>query len=195
MYRRTEALILASGSPRRKELLHGIGIDADIVPADIDEGALAYTEPKPYVEELARQKAAAVAEQFPDTAVLAADTIVLYDNMVLGKPEDDADAIRMLSMLSGKTHHVWGGIALITPNGATVDASCTTVHFRALSDSLIRGYVASGETTDKAGAYAMQAKGACFVSTIEGSHTNVIGLDLVRTIALLSEYSLITVAE
>jgi septum formation protein len=171
-------LILASGSARRAELLRAAGIAFEIAPAEIDERPLSGETPAAYVERLAREKAQAVARRHPDAAILGADTTVVVDGIILGKPADDGDARSMLATLSGRTHDVLTGIALIK-NGRLVSAVETTrVRFARLSDDDITWYVASGEPRGKAGAYAIQGLASRFVDGIEGSYSNVVGLPI-----------------
>ena len=179
-------LILASASPRRRELLGNLGISFQVEPANVDESVHPGEPPRLYVERLARSKATAVAERMPGTLVLAADTSVVLQDEVLGKPADRTGAAEMLRMLSGKTHEVLTGVAL----AGTTERSCvvaTSVHFRPLTEQEVCWYVASGEPMDKAGAYAIQGKGSAFVRAIEGSYSNVVGLPLVETLVLLRE--------
>lgn len=178
----TERLVLASGSPRRFELLAGLGLTFELRPADLDESLLP-GEPGPaYVERLAREKAAAVAG--PDELVVAADTTVDLDGDLLGKPEDEDDARRLLRRLSGRTHHVHTGVCVHrSPAGPGRPVVCSTVvttavTFAELPDGWIDWYVGTGEPLDKAGGYGMQGSAALFVARIDGSPTNVIGLPL-----------------
>jgi septum formation protein len=169
-------LILASSSARRAELLRAAGIVFEIVPAEIDEQPLAGEAPPEYVERLAREKAQAVALHHADAAILAADTTVVIDGLILGKPLDDDDARVMLSKLSGRTHDVLTGVAL-GRGGQLISAVDTTrVSFAPMSDVEIDWYVASGEPRGKAGAYAIQGLASRFVDRIEGSYSNVVGL-------------------
>jgi septum formation protein len=169
-------LILASASARRAELLRAAGVAFEIAPAEIDERPHAGETPASYVERLAREKATAVASRHPDAAILGADTTVVIDGLVLGKPADDDEARAILSRLSGRTHDVLTGVALIR-NGRLISAVETTrVRFMALSNADIDWYVASGEPRGKAGAYAIQGLASRFVDRIEGSYSNVVGL-------------------
>ena len=180
-------LILASASPRRVELLaqQGIVLDA-ISPADIDETPLKNELPKNMVLRLAKAKAEAVAKNHAGAFVIAADTTVAVGRRILGKPEDATEARKFLSLMSGRNHCVWGGIALVTPNGKCVTrAVCTTVKFKYLSDDEIEGYVASLEWQGKAGGYGIQGKAAAFAVSINGSYTNIVGLSIYDTINML----------
>jgi septum formation protein len=179
--------VLASGSPRRRDLLRQLDLDFTVDPADLDETELPDEPPALYVERLARAKAAAVAKRHPGVIVLAADTTVSIDGAILGKPRDDAEAHAMLKRLSTRTHEVFTGIAA----GARARVVRTSVRFRALGDAEIAWYVATGEPRDKAGAYAVQGRAGAFVEALEGSPTNVIGLPLAETLALLVEAGLV----
>ena len=180
-------LILASASPRRQCLLRQLGLSFTVVPADLAEAPAAGETPAAYVVRVAREKAAAVARRFPQALVLAADTIVVLDGEILGKPQSAADARRMLARLSGRQHTVLTGLALLRscPELMLCDTVSTRVRFRELHCEEIAHYVASGEPLDKAGAYAIQGDAAAFVAAIEGCYTNVIGLPRRRTAALL----------
>lgn len=170
-------LILASASPRRAEILSSLGIPFEVDPAHIDESPLPGEAPEATAVRLAAAKAAAVRERRPRSLVLGADTLVVLDDAVLGKPADDADAARILSRLSGRTHRVVTGICLLPgadPPGPLVEWS--RVRLAHLSGEEIAWYVATGEPRDKAGAYAVQGLGARFIEHIEGSFTNVMGL-------------------
>ncbi|XXF75842.1 Maf family protein [Myxococcaceae bacterium GXIMD 01537] len=179
------SLVLASASPRRRELLGQLGLRFTVSAADLDETPRPGEAPDAYVLRLAREKAAAVARRFPDTWVLAADTTVVLGLELLGKPRDEAEARAMLSSLSGRTHEVHTGVALA---GRAEEATVvrTRVTFRTLSAGEIAWYAGTGEPLDKAGAYAIQGRGGSFVHAIEGSPTNVIGLPLGETLALLA---------
>ncbi|MFM7737539.1 MAG: YggS family pyridoxal phosphate-dependent enzyme [Alphaproteobacteria bacterium] len=175
-------VILASGSPRRRELLARIAWPYEVRPADVDETRRPGEDPEAYVRRLADEKALAVATDARDAAVLAADTSVVVDGDVLGKPVDDADAARMLARLAGREHVVLTGLAWAT-GGQVRARECTTsrVRFRALSEREIEAYVATGEPRDKAGAYGIQAGASAFVTGVTGSLTGVIGLPLEET--------------
>jgi len=182
------SLVLASGSPRRLALLQSIGLSPEVRPVDLDETALPGEAPAAHVERLARAKAAAAGSRSPGVAaevVLAADTIVALDGHLLGKPAD-ADAARAtLRALSGREHEVHTGVAVHQAAGTRVEVVTTTVHFRRLADAEIEWYVATGEPFDKAGAYGIQGAAGVFVEAIVGSASNVIGLPLAETAALL----------
>jgi septum formation protein len=181
----TPPLVLASASPRRRELLGQLGLSFEVRAPDIDETPGAQEVPEAYVARLARDKARVVARAAPAAWVLAADTTVVLDGALLGKPADAAEARAMLGRLSGRTHEVLTGVALA--GRAQGEALVRTrVRFRPLSDAEVAWYVATGEPLDKAGAYAVQGKGGFLVAALEGSPTNVIGLPLGETLALLA---------
>ncbi len=180
-------LILASASPRRRELLSQAGYSFAVRPAHIPEDPLPDEDPIAYVVRLARQKAGAVFDELGDPAavVLGADTTVTLDGHILAKPEDAADAARMLRMLSGRTHRVITGVAVRTSAGADVAAEVTGVRFLTLSEKEIAAYVATGEPMDKAGAYAIQGRAARWIPRIEGCYFNVVGLPLALVSTML----------
>lgn len=180
-------LILASSSPRRVELLKQIGIEpAAICPADIDESALKGEHPRKLAERLAIQKAQAIALQYPDCFILAADTTVACGTRLLDKMETPEYAKTCLEMLSGRRHHVYGGIALIAPDGTLRSRLIDTrVQFKRLSENEIKHYIESGEWNGKAGGYAIQGLASAFVSFISGSYSNIVGLSLYDTAQML----------
>jgi len=175
-------LVLASASPRRAELLRAAGIGFDVMPADIDEAIASGEQPEAYVRRIAGQKSEATARQAPGRPILGADTIVVADAMVFGKPVDEADARRMLAVLSGRTHTVVTGVCLVNPAAedgrARIALARTDVEFAGLSRAEIAWYAASGEPADKAGGYAIQGLGSRFVTRIDGSYSNVVGLPI-----------------
>jgi septum formation protein len=195
----TGPLVLGSGSPRRRELLARAGVAFEVQPADIDERARPGEVPRALAERLAREKALAVARRVgpaPARLVLGADTIVVLDGDVLGKPEGPEDAVHLLGRLVGRAHRVLTAIALVESE-ALGDWSAVVesrVWMRPADAGEIRRYVATGEPLDKAGAYAAQGEGRRFIERIEGSETNVIGLPLEETLALLREAGLDGVA-
>jgi len=180
-------LILASASPRRRELLTRLAIPFTVIPANIDESPLPNELPRAYTMRVAHTKAQHIAQQFPTAVVLGADSVVVLDQQILGKPRDLADARHMLTRLSGRQHHVLTGVAVIhqAQHFVRLDAVSTLVHFRPLSPSDIEPYLATGEPLDKAGAYAIQGAGGAFVASWDGCYTNVVGLPLQRTAILL----------
>jgi nucleoside triphosphate pyrophosphatase len=178
-------LCLASISPRRRELLSQIGVSHIIVAADIDEAVLPGEGPQTYVTRLAREKAQAVKRSGQDLPVLAADTTVVLDGKVFGKPRDREDAIRMLSSLSGRTHQVLTAVALAGSRGVAQRMSESAVRFRAISREESVAYWETGEPRDKAGGYAIQGLGAVFIESLHGSYSGVMGLPLFETGELL----------
>ena len=181
------ALVLASTSPRRRELLARVGLTpARIAAPDIDETPLKGELPRAYVARLATGKALAV-ERAADEVVLAGDTTVAVGRRILEKPVDEADLRRMLGLLSGRRHHVWSGVCVVGADGRPrVRVADTTVAFKVLSQAEIDWYVEGGEGMGKAGGYAIQGKAEIFVRFLSGSHSNVVGLPLFETRALLS---------
>lgn len=181
-----ESIILASGSPRRKELLNQLGIEFEVIPADVDETLEEGLSPEEAVKQLSLKKAAAVAKMHPGKIVLGADTVVAYDGEILGKPEDENDALDMLLLLSGRTHHVYTGVALIYPDGKVKSFSESTEVVMYENDrQLIKEYIATGEPMDKAGAYGIQGMGAILVKEIRGDYNNVVGLPVARITRIL----------
>lgn len=180
----TPRVILASQSPRRRELLSIVGITHEVVPADIDETPRAGELPTVHSERLAREKASLVAERSPGALVIGADTIVVAGDLILGKPGDDADARSMLRLLSGRTHMVYTAVAIARDGMVDSEVEGVQVAFRELSDADIAAYVATGEPSDKAGAYGIQGFGSTLVDRIQGDYFAVMGLPLRRLIAL-----------
>jgi septum formation protein len=183
-------LVLASASPRRRELLGQLGLSFEVSAADIDETPHPGEPAQAYVLRLAREKARAVATRHPAAWVLAADTTVALGDELLGKPRDAAEAREMLGRLSGRTHEVHTGVALAGPSGEHSTVVRTRVTFRPLSPGEIAWYAGTGEPLDKAGSYAVQGKGGFLVAAVEGSPTNVIGLPLGETLELLARAGL-----
>ena len=180
-------VVLASQSPRRRELLALIGIPHEVRPADIDESQLPHEEPVPHAERLAREKALRIAGADPGAVVIAADTIVVLDGEVLGKPGDREDAIRMLDALSGRTHTVHTAVAVARDGQLRSGVESVEVTFRPLDAALIARYVDTGEPMDKAGAYGIQGYGATLVERIHGDYFAVMGLALGRMVGLLRD--------
>jgi septum formation protein len=178
-------VILASGSPRRHELLDMIGIAHEVIPANIDESLRNGERPVEHVERLAREKGAAIADRFPNSLVIAADTIVVIDGEVLGKPRDAAEARAMLHRLAGRTHVVFTAVAASLHGRLESAVEEVSVTFLPISDSTIANYVATGEPMDKAGSYGIQGYGATIVQRIDGDFFTVMGLPLARLVALL----------
>jgi septum formation protein len=166
-------------------MLHALGFEFTVVPADVDETELADEAPVAYVERIARKKAAVVAGDAAGRVVLAADTTVDVDGEILAKPVDDDDARRMLRLMSGRTHHVHTAVVVSSPHGIETVTVTTDVTFVPLTDTMIEWYLAIGEHRDKAGAYGMQGAGGALVARIDGSPSNVVGLPLAETWALV----------
>jgi septum formation protein len=183
-------LVLASASPRRRELLAMLGLRAEVVPADIDESWLNGEAPLAHAERLAREKAAVIARRRPDAAVIAADTIVVLDGEILGKPADAAEARATIRRLAGREHLVHTAMAVAYRNHTVAGVETTRVWFRELGDAEIAAYVATGEPMDKAGAYGIQGYGAVIVEKIEGDYFTVMGLGLGRLVKLMGEVGL-----
>jgi septum formation protein len=190
---RKDFIYLASASPRRRALLEQLGVPFEVRPAEISEIRRPDEDPGAYVTRLAREKADRIWEEFADRdarPVLAADTTVVVDGQVLGKPRDDEHALQMLADLSGKKHRVLTAVAVRNGARCTSALSSSEVTFRAMTDSERRAYVATGEPAGKAGSYAIQGKGAVFIEHISGSYSGVMGLPLSLTAALLAELRL-----
>jgi len=180
-------VVLASASPRRRQLLELIGIEHDIQPANIDESVRPRETPARYAERLAREKASVVASRDPDRITIAADTTVVVNKKVLGKPENEEDARRMLSMLRGREHTVITAIAVARGRKLRSAVEEVRVRFRRLHDDEINAYIATGEPMDKAGAYGIQGYGATIVECIEGDYFSVMGLPLAKLVDLLRD--------
>jgi septum formation protein len=193
-------LVLASASPRRRELLTQAGFTFEVHPAHIPEDPHPNEDPIAYVVRLAREKAEAVFTEItnanasdqrasaPPQVVLGADTTVVLDKQIMGKPEDAADATRMLRLLSGRTHRVITGVAVVSAARTEVAAGVTAVKFLELSDQEIAAYIATGEPMDKAGAYAIQGRAARWIPRIEGDYFNVVGLPIALVSTLLESF-------
>jgi len=174
------SFILASASPRRKDLLRSAGMKFKIIPAHVNEDYIEGESPRRHVQRLARDKADSIAQKYPDAWVLGADTIVVIDGMILGKPKNKKQAREMLEKLSGRKHTVFTGFTLLHASSKVIKTKVvqSTVQFKTISPEEMEWYVNSDEPYDKAGGYAVQGKGACFIKAINGSYTNVIGLPL-----------------
>jgi septum formation protein len=190
-------IVLASASPRRQELLKNAGINFVVKPANIPEVRHPGEAPQIFAERMAREKARAVFVGEKDEYVLGADTIVIggatgvspiNSDLVLGKPEGEQDAARMLRLLSGRKHHVITGVCLVAANFEDVRSETTAVHFAAMSDAEIRDYIATGEPMDKAGAYAIQGAASRWISKIEGDYSNVVGLPVALVLRMLQDH-------
>lgn len=180
-------LVLASASPRRRDLLRQVGLEPAVIEAaDIDEVPRRRELPAPYARRMAGEKAAAVAARHAGRYILAADTVVAVGRRILGKAEDAAAARRSLALLSGRRHRVLSAVVVRAPDGGTAQRLVTTmVRFKRLTAAEIDAYVASEEWRGKAGGYAIQGRAAAFIPAINGSYTNVVGLPIVETLALL----------
>ena len=183
-------LVLASGSPRRYELLKTLGLEFDVVVSHADETCDPLLSPEQQVIEAASRKGKAVSEKHPDCLVISADTIVVSGNKVLGKPENETDAFNMLSMLSGRKHKVYTGFGLsyLHYDAAEYETESTDVTFRRLTDEEIWAYINTGEPFDKAGSYAVQGQGALLIEKIDGCFFNVVGFPLARFYKLLDKF-------
>lgn len=188
-------IYLASRSPRRVELLQQLGLTCKILPADIDETQLQNESPENYVKRLARQKAEAcivgLTPEQREYLVLAADTTVVLAGKILGKPENDADALAMLQALSGSIHHVYTAVVLAFSNTIEVVLSTTMVEMMVLTKVQIDDYIASGQHQDKAGSYGIQGLAGAWIKRIEGSYSGVMGLPLYETAALLRKHGIV----
>ena len=179
-------VILASASPRRRELLTLIGIAHEVRPADVDESVFADEAPAPHAERLARAKAHALAAAHPHAVVIAADTIVVVDGDILGKPRDVAHAAEMLLRLAGRAHTVYTAVAVARDERTESAVEAVRVTMRDLSEGEVAAYIATGEPMDKAGAYGIQGYGATIVERVDGDYFSVMGLGLRRLVDLLA---------
>ena len=180
-------IVLASRSPRRSELLAAAGISLEVLAADIDETPHTNEAPEAYVERLAIEKASAVLALRPGTTVIGADTTVVIDGQILGKPADAQDATDMLRLLQGRAHDVFTGVAVASASGVLAAVAHTRVWFRVMTDEDISWYVASGQPMDKAGAYGIQGLASRFIDRIDGSYTNVVGLPVAVVFSILNQ--------
>jgi septum formation protein len=182
-----DRFILASSSPRRRELLAAIGLDFEVIPSNVPELREQNETPEEYVARLSREKACAVAAQYPSRWVIAADTTVALGDQVLEKPIDGPDAARMLALIAGQTHVVYTGVTLhrVDPPYADTHVATSEVRILPLTPHDIAWYVRTGEPLDKAGAYAAQGVGGMFIDSIHGSYTNVVGLPLALLFQML----------
>ncbi len=182
--------VLASASPRRKELLKNAGYEYEVCPADIDETTPEGVEPQVACEILARKKAQAVLKANPDAVVLGSDTIVVLGNKILGKPENESDAKAMLKALSGRVHQVCTGLCVCSKDKTLSMVSEADVRFYELSDEMIDAYIATGEPMDKAGAYGIQAIGSMLVKSIDGDYFTIVGLPVAKAARMLAEFGI-----
>lgn len=183
-------IILASSSPRRKELLQGLRVSFITHPSDEDESVPAGTDPSDIVETLSLRKARSVAAHYDEGIVIGSDTIVVCGNEILGKPQDGDDAFRMLSLIQGRSHHVYTGVAVVDAATGRTQAAHrkTEVFMKPLDAGTIRRYIATGEPNDKAGSYAIQGLGATLVETINGDYFTVVGLPVGLVAEMLEEF-------
>lgn len=195
MFQATKKIILASGSPRRRDFMDSLGIDYEVNPSPAEEPAPEAGEgSSTYAERMATMKAREVAGRFPDAVVIGADSVVAIGEHILGKPTDPADAVRMLMLLSGQTHQVITGVCMILPGAESrekVFHATTDVTMTPFPETTARAYAATAEPLDKAGAYAIQGRAACLVSHVAGSYTNVVGLPLARVLEVLVSWGVI----
>lgn len=182
--------ILASASPRRKEILENAGFDFEIIVSDVDENITEDLSPSETVEELAKRKALAVWEENKDAVVFGCDTVVAVDDKILGKPRDDDEAFAMIKMLSGKAHTVSTGVCICSEDKISVFSNTTNVEFYPLSDETIRSYVATGESRDKAGAYGIQGYGSVLIKEIKGDYFSVMGLPVSESSRVLADFGI-----
>ena len=182
--------ILASASPRRKEILENAGFDFEIIVSDVDENITEDLSPSETVEELAKRKALAVWEENKDAVAFGCDTVVAVDGKILGKPRDDDEAFEMIKMLSGKAHTVSTGVCICASDKISVFSNTTNVEFYPLSDETIRSYVATGESRDKAGAYGIQGYGSVLIKEIKGDYFSVMGLPVSESSRVLADFGI-----
>ncbi len=186
-FRTRKRLILASASPRRRQMLKNLGLDFEVLVSEVDEAVQAGEAPQDFVQRAAMEKATAIAVKHPDAWVVGADTIVVHDGDILGKPSDKKDALKVLMRLSGQMHRVYTGFCLQQEqeNFSISRVVATEVYFSTFTQEVAAAYVATGEPLDKAGAYGIQGCGGVLVEKINGSYSNVVGLPLAETIAEL----------
>ena len=184
-------LVLASASPRRRELLRNAHIPFEVEPADINEAPLPNEPAQAYAERLAREKAQAIARKHPNNPVLGADTVVVVDNQILGKPADPADPARMLHLLSGRTHQVITGVCVVINRHQSVASETTSVTMSEISEDEIIAYISTGEPMDKAGAYAIQGIASRWIPRVEGDYSNVVGLPVALVYRMLQQAGVI----
>ena len=196
MFRTEKKLILASSSPRRRELLAGLGIDFEVVVPDVDESLREGEAAHDYVQRMAKAKGEAVAGLHPGSWVVAADTVVIADGRLLMKPESEIQAVEMLVLLSGRVHQVRTGYYLCCREERTkiARAVLTEVRFKPFNRAWARAYARTGEPLDKAGGYGIQGRGGVLVESLSGSYSNVVGLPVAEVVSLLSEYEVVVPA-
>jgi len=188
-----KGIILASASPRRRELLRQLGLNFEVIPSEVAEDVRDGEEPREHVLRLARLKAKEIARDQDSTVIIGADTIVVLGGEILGKPKNEEEAFEMLSRLSGREHRVFTGFCVLdASDGAEhCEAVESKVRFKNLTPEEIRGYVKTGEPMDKAGAYGVQGKGSYMIKEIQGSYTNVVGLPLCELVEVLTRFKVI----
>jgi len=195
MFQATKKIILASGSPRRRDFMDSLGIEYEVQPSLAEEPAPEAGEKSvAYAERMATMKAREVAGRFPGAVVIGADSVVAVGEHILGKPANPEDAVRMLMLLSGQTHQVITGVCMILPGDAPAEkvfSAATNVTMTPFPETVARAYAATTEPLDKAGAYAIQGRAACLVSHVEGSYTNVVGLPLARVLEVLLSWGVV----
>jgi septum formation protein len=193
-YRQSAEIILASASPRRKQMLTELGIQFRIEISNVEELPAPGEGPEDVVRRFALDKARTVAKKNPHAWVLGADTDVSVDGLILGKPNDVADAVRLLGLIQGRRHDVWGAFALVNQHEKTecIETGLSQVQISPLDSATISRYVATGEPMDKAGAYAVQGLGAHFIESVSGSYSNVVGLDLAKLLRALRKFGILS---
>lgn len=182
--------IVASGSPRRKELLSFQGFEFEVIPSDADETLFEDIDAKAAVEELSKRKAQSVFEKNRDAVVLGCDTVVALDGKILGKPEDKEDAEKMLRTLSGRAHQVFSGVTIMDSENSVTFSVSSDVEFYELSDQTINSYIETEEPMDKAGAYGIQGLGGVLVKKINGDYYNIVGLPLAKCVKVLARFGI-----
>ena len=182
--------IVASASPRRKELLENVGLSFEVIPSDADESAVTASTPEELVKSLAELKAKSIFEKNTDAVVLGCDTVVEYGGVILGKPKDRDEAKEMLTLLSGKKHNVHTGVCIVDKEKTVSFVNTVRVEFYELEGELIDAYVATGECDDKAGSYGIQGKGCVLVKGIEGDYFSVVGLPVAETVRELAAFGI-----
>ncbi|MFT5698399.1 MAG: septum formation protein [Desulforhopalus sp.] len=194
MYINNESIVLASGSPRRKEFLESLGLSFTIAVASVDEQAMEQELAEDFVLRMAREKAAAVGAQFPGSWIVSGDTVVCLGLSILGKPTSTENGVELLLQLAGKTHVVRSGFCVWHERKSVIRAHCvaTEVRFTNFSEKVARAYVATGEPLDKAGGYGIQGVGGVLVASIKGSYSNVVGLPMAELVAVLADEGVIS---
>lgn len=194
MYTNVQPIVLASGSPRRKEFLQSLGLRFKVVAASINEQSMESEPAEEFVLRMAKEKAAAVGAQFPDNYIISGDTVVCLGQSILGKPTTRKHAVELLLQLAGKSHLVRSSFCVLQQNKSVSITQCVTtrVRFTNFSEKVARAYVATGEPMDKAGGYGIQGVGGMLVESIDGSYSNVVGLPVAELVAVLEDEGVIT---